>query len=106
MKKCLIIATALSTLSGCGLLSQPQGDQIQTLHYRCGTLPLTVKLNNSQQQVSLIMDGTPLTLKQQPAASGTRYSDGNYVFWSKGEGAFIERNDKIIVDDCQLQSGS
>ncbi|MFS2223100.1 MliC family protein [Pantoea sp. B65] len=106
MKKQLMVATALLTLSGCGLLSHSPQEQSKTLHYLCGTLPLTVRLNNSLQQVNLIMDGTPLTLKQQPSASGTRYSDGNYVFWSKGDGAFIERNDKIIVNDCQLQPAS
>jgi len=102
MKKKLMLAAALFTLSGCGLMSNSDSQQIETLHYTCGTMPLTVKLDNRQQQVSLIMDGKPLTLKQQVAASGTRYSDGNYVFWSKGNGAFIERNDKIIIDDCQL----
>lgn len=105
MKPLLIVAAAVLTLAGCGLISHGDRDEVKTLHYRCGTMPLTVKLNNSKQQVNLIMDGTPLTLTQQPAASGTRYSDGNYVFWSKGDGAFIERNDKIVVNDCQLQSG-
>lgn len=105
MKNTLMVA-ALFTLSGCGLMSHSEPQQVETLRYTCGTLPLTVKVDNSQEQVSLILDGKPLTLKQQIAASGARYSDGNYVFWSKGDGAFIERNDKIIIDDCKLQSGS
>lgn len=105
MKNTLMVA-ALFTLSGCGLMSHSEPQQVETLRYTCGTLPLTVKVDNSREQVSLILDGKPLTLKQQIAASGARYSDGNYVFWSKGDGAFIERNDKIIIDDCKLQSGS
>lgn len=99
-------AGALVALSGCSYFHSGPENATQTLHYTCGTLPLTVKLDNRQQQVSLIMDGKPLVLKQQIAASGTRYSDGQYTFWSKGNGAFIERNDRIIVDDCQLASGS
>ncbi|MCZ4058534.1 MliC family protein [Pantoea sp. LMR881] len=104
MLKGLTVAAAV-LLSGCSLMHKP-AEEPQTLHYRCGTLPLTVTLDNARQQVSFIMDGKPLTLKQTLSASGTRYSDGNYVFWSKGDGAFIERNDKIVVNDCELQSAN
>ncbi|MBE5251543.1 MliC family protein [Mixta mediterraneensis] len=101
MWKKLTVAAAL-LLSGCSLMHK-QGEQPKTtLHYRCGTMPLTVTLDTAQQQVSFIMDGKPLTLKQTVSASGSRYSDGNYVFWTKGNGAFIERNDKIVVNDCEL----
>jgi len=101
MLKGLTVAVAL-LLSGCSLMHK-QPPAPQTLHYRCGTLPLTVTLDEAQQQVSFIMDGQPLTLKQTVSASGTRYSDGHYAFWSKGNGAFIERNDKVVVNDCELQ---
>ncbi|WP_158782957.1 MliC family protein [Pantoea sp. BAV 3049] len=103
MKK-IVIASSLVLLSGCSMFhSEPE--KPKTLHYTCGTLPLTVIQDNSRQEVNLILDGNPLTLKQQEAASGTRYSDGNYVFWSKGDGAFIERNGKLIVNDCRLTAG-
>lgn len=104
MKKGLIVFATL-LLAGCNLMGK-KSEPTQTLHYRCGTLPLTVTLDNANQQVSFIMDGKPLTLKQSPSASGARYSDGNYVFWSKGNSAFIERNDKIVVNDCELQPDS
>lgn len=104
MMKKLTVAVAL-LLSGCGMMHK-QTEQPKVLRYTCGTLPLTVTQDNAQQQVSFIMDGEPLTLKQTISASGARYSDGNYVFWSKGNGAFIERNNKIVVNDCLLQSSS
>ncbi|OON40429.1 hypothetical protein BTJ39_08425 [Izhakiella australiensis] len=94
---------AAMLLAGCNSLQSASQDQQKTLHYTCGTLPLTVQLDNSQQQVKLILDGTPRVLKQTRAASGTRYADDTYVFWSKGDSAFVERNDKIIINDCQLQ---
>ncbi|WP_338563348.1 MliC family protein [Erwinia sp. E_sp_B04_7] len=97
----LFLLTTLALLSGCSYF-HPAPEQQKMLHYTCGTMPLTVSLDNARQEVNLILDGNPLTLKQQEAASGTRYSDGNYVFWSKGDGAFIERNDKIIINDCLL----
>ncbi|WP_313686590.1 MliC family protein [Pantoea sp.] len=102
MKKAIIIGGVL-LLSGCGLIPK-HAEQPQTLHYQCGTLPLTVTLDNPRQQVSFILDGKPLTLTQTVSASGTRYSDGTYVFWSKGNGAFVERNDKIVINDCELQN--
>lgn len=102
MKKAILVGGVL-LLSGCGLMHKP-AEEPQKLHYRCGTLPLTVTLDNPRQQVSFILDGKPLTLTQTVAASGTRYSDGTYVFWSKGNGAFIERNDKIVINDCELQN--
>jgi len=104
MKQGIILAAALM-LAGCGLMSK-QPEAPQTLHYRCGTLPLTVTLDNASEQVSFIMDGQPLTLKRAISASGARYSDGKYVFWSKGQSAFIERDDKVVVNDCELQPAS
>lgn len=86
-------------LAGCSLTGQSTSSA-QVLHYQCGTMPLTVTLDNPQQ-VRFILDGKALTLQQTVSASGARYSDGQYVFWSKGNSAFIERNDKIIVNDCQ-----
>ena len=50
-----------------------QQDEAQVLHYRCGTLPLTVTL--TQQQAQLVMNGQSLTLRQEASASGASYSD-------------------------------
>ncbi|QDY41815.1 MliC family protein [Candidatus Pantoea soli] len=102
MKK-LMMLTGAALLSGCGMLhSAPEAPQ--TLHYQCGTLPLTVTQDNARQQVSFILDGKPLTLTQTVSASGARYSDGTYVFWSKGNSAFVERHDKIVINDCELHN--
>ncbi|GLR09423.1 hypothetical protein COO59_04370 [Mixta theicola] len=100
MRKNLTLLPIL-LLAGCGLFGKRQQDE-QTLHYLCGTLPLTVKI--AQQQAHLIMDGQPLMLTEQVSASGVRYSDGTYSFWSRGDSAFIERNQRVIVNDCQLQT--
>jgi len=102
MKKIIMMLSSIALLSGCGMLHKPQ-ETPQQLRYQCGTLPLTVTQDNAKQQVSFILDGKPLTLTQTVAASGTRYNDGTYVFWSKGDGAFVERNDKIVINDCELQ---
>ncbi|PIJ51735.1 hypothetical protein BL250_04055 [Erwinia sp. OLTSP20] len=99
----IILWLAGALLAGCNSMHPQPLSQLSTLHYVCGTLPLTVTLDNHLQQVKLILDGTPQLLKATPAASGTRYANDTYVFWSKGNGAFVERNDKIVINDCQLQ---
>ncbi len=96
MKK-MLIAAGLLLLAGCSYVI-PQ--KSQTLHYQCGTTPLTVSLNGEESTVSFVMDGEQLKLKQVLAASGAKYSDGKYTFWSKGRNAFVERNDKVIMSDC------
>lgn len=102
MKKIVIVLGSVLALSGCGMLHQ-QAPAPQTFRYQCGSLPLTVTQDNAKQQVSFILDGKPLTLTQTVSASGARYSDGTYVFWSRGNGAFIERNEKIVINDCERQ---
>ncbi|MEA9391116.1 MliC family protein [Acerihabitans sp. TG2] len=86
-------------LTACGQFGR-QPPSVKTLHYQCGTLPLTVRQSLQPPQVSFILDGQQLTLHQQVSASGVRYSDGHYTFWSKGNNAFIEREGKIIINDC------
>jgi len=41
-------------------------------------------------------------LKQIPAASGAKYSDGKVVFWNKGRGAYIEIGGEVVYDGCHL----
>ncbi|WP_370640993.1 MULTISPECIES: MliC family protein [unclassified Pantoea] len=105
MKMILALLASATLLTGCSLLHKPAPGP-QTLRYQCGTLPLTVTQDNARQQVSFILDGKPLTLKESVSASGARYSDGTYVFWSKGDSAFVERNEKIVINDCQLQQAA
>ncbi|CAI1645940.1 MliC family protein [Serratia proteamaculans] len=98
MKKIIIAAGALA-LAGCSYVL-PQNSQ--TLHYQCGTTPLTVSLDGKESTVSMLMDGEQLKLKQVLAMSGAKYSDGKYTFWSKGQNAYLERNGKVIMSDCTL----
>ncbi|AHM74146.2 lysozyme inhibitor [Yersinia hibernica] len=90
--------SAVFMLSGCSLV-QPKSE---TLHYQCGTTKLKVMQDNKQDKVSLILDGKQLNLPQVRAASGAKYSDGRYTFWSKGNTAFVERDEKVIINDCVL----
>ncbi|MEH2921447.1 MliC family protein [Samsonia erythrinae] len=101
--KRLLMGTALILLSGCSYFGHQQ--TVETRHYQCGTMPLTVTLQQggkAPSQVSFLLDGERLILPQTVSASGVKYSNETYVFWSKGDRAFIQRGERVIVDDCRL----
>ena len=75
-----------------------------TLEYQCDEKPLTIHQNNDKQEVSFIFDNKNMVLKQGISASGVRYSDGIYVFWSKGNDATVYYQDRIVLNNCQLQT--
>ncbi|QTF08569.1 lysozyme inhibitor [Brenneria izadpanahii] len=102
--KPLLAGAVLILLSGCSYFGHQQS--VKTLSYQCGTMPLTVTLrqgNASSPQASFLLDGDRHALPQVVSASGEKYSDGTYTFWSKGNHAFIQRGERVIVDDCVLQ---
>lgn len=102
MNKIAVLLAGVA-LSACTVVEHKVPDTGNTLlHYSCGTTPLSVTLDKATSQVSLILDGIQLHLPQVKAASGTRYSDGRYTFWSKGNAALVQRGDDVIIDDCQL----
>ncbi len=106
MKRAIFCLTVLSVLATGACSRLHRGADVQVLHYQCGTTPLTVRQNNRLSQVNLILDGKRLTLPQVASASGVRYDNGHYVFWSKGNRAFIERDGRVIMDDCILSGES
>ncbi|HET7095944.1 MAG TPA: MliC family protein [Casimicrobiaceae bacterium] len=56
-----------------------------------------------KSRVELVLsDGRKLTLPQARSGSGARYANANesFVFWNKGDTAFIEENGKTTYDGC------
>ncbi len=97
MKKLLIIILPV-LLSGCSAFNQlVERMQTDTLEYQCDEKPLTVKLNNPRQEVSFVYDNQLLHLKQGISASGARYTDGIYVFWSKGDEATVGNDSNLLI---------
>lgn len=104
MKK-LLIAVIPLMLAGCSTYNQfMERMQTDTLEYQCDEKPLTVNLNNPRQEVSFVYDNKQLHLPQGLSASGARYTDGIYVFWSKGNEATVYKRDRIVLNNCQLQN--
>ena len=104
MKKLLLVCLPV-LLTGCSVYNQfVERMQTDTLEYRCEEKPLTVKLNKTRQVASFVYDTQLLNLKQGVSASGARYTDGIYVFWSKGDEATVYKRDRIVLNNCQLQN--
>ncbi|KAF1367581.1 MAG: C-type lysozyme inhibitor [Yokenella regensburgei] len=105
MKKKLLIAVIPFMLAGCSYYNQfVERMQTDKLEYQCDEKPLTVQLNNQRQEVSFIYDNQLQHLRQGLSASGARYTDGVYVFWSKGDSATVYKRDSIVLNNCQLQN--
>ncbi|WP_426444951.1 C-type lysozyme inhibitor [Siccibacter colletis] len=102
MKKLLVLLLP-ALLAGCSYYNTlVERMNTDTLEYQCDEKPLTVKLNTPRQEASVILDNEPRVLKQGLSASGARYTDGVYVFWSKGDSATVYKRDRIILNNCQL----
>ncbi|HBI10569.1 C-type lysozyme inhibitor [Franconibacter pulveris] len=104
MKKLLVVLLP-SLLAGCSYYNN-MVERMHTdkLEYQCDEKPLTVSLNNTRQEVSFIYNDKSLRLKQGLSASGARYTDGIYVFWSKGDTADVYEKDRVVLHNCQLQN--
>ncbi|MDR3571488.1 MAG: MliC family protein [Candidatus Pacebacteria bacterium] len=87
------------------------GKTIDATYLNASTATTT---GNSVQLV--LSDGRQMTLAQTLSADGARYSNGNpqiatgkpgaetFIFWSKGNGAFIEENGTTTFNNCVVQS--
>ncbi len=104
MKK-ILIACLPALLAGCSYYNQfVERMHTDTLEYQCEEKPLSVKLNKTRQEARFVYDDKLLTLEQGLSASGARYTDGVYVFWSKGDTATVYKRDRIVLNNCQLQN--
>lgn len=106
MKKLVLIILAGILLTGCETTRERIMDQRNspdTFLYLCRGVPLTVTVDRPLSQARILIDGRVRVLPQVMAASGAKYSDGTYVFWSKSDRAIVAKSNIIILDDCELQ---
>ena len=98
-----VVLTLSVILAACGsvpeqppMTPQPTG---QTLVYECGDYEFVVRTGPGE--VALYLPDDYRVLGQERAASGSRYSDGEVLFWSKGEEALLDLGGRRYVG-CQL----
>ena len=71
----------------------------KTLVYECTGIEFITRLGPGE--MALWLDDRYLVLSQVRAASGTRYEEGEVMFWSKGEEAMLEVGG-VRYSDCRL----
>ena len=65
--------------------------------------PIEAKFYNKTRSVTLVLsDGRKIELPQAISVSSVRYAnkDESFVFWNKGEMAFIDEKGKSTFEDC------
>jgi membrane-bound inhibitor of C-type lysozyme len=102
----------VSALNGCspGVLPArqigPPAARIVRATFVCGADRSlnAIFTNGPQPSVRLSLpDGRKMNLRQVVSASGARYANGDesFVFWNKGNMAFIEENGQRTYSDCK-----
>ncbi|RLQ20268.1 hypothetical protein DWB85_18555 [Seongchinamella sediminis] len=71
----------------------------RTLVYECTGIEFISRLGPGE--MALWLEDRYLVLSQVRAASGTRYEEGDVMFWSRGEEAMLEV-DGVRYSDCRL----
>jgi putative lipoprotein len=83
---------------------------METFSYTCdGGQKLVVYLREHNARVTY--KGKSYSMQQTASASGTRYSDGTTVWWSKENEGFLEEDSNLnappmIAKNCKLDEGS
>lgn len=89
----------LFILTGC---SSPKGISTQKFIYQCDEgKTLLVEFDTRGEMVMLTINRLWIYLPKVPSASGVKYSDGNSVFWMKGEVATIEIDQSNRFQNCR-----
>lgn len=108
----LVVAAAL-LLSACivGIEQAPvdtETDDASALievTYQCAADTTVVAVfNNENDAVSVTLPDETLELPHVQSGSGAKYSDGSTTFWTKGDEAFVQVDEEIVIADCQAQS--
>jgi membrane-bound inhibitor of C-type lysozyme len=91
-----------------GLCAPDSAGEVVLALFRCdaGRTVHAVFSNGPRSSVSLVLsDGRSLSLPQSRSASGARYAnaDQSFVFWNKGDTAFIEENGQPSYGGCRTR---
>jgi len=84
-------ATAPAPVAGENAPALPEG-LLRAYFWECDSgVSLVMQNLLEEESIGLVMHGEMRKLPQVVAASGVRYSDGDFTFWTKGETAMFQR---------------
>lgn len=91
-----------TSLTGDTQLSQNDSGLIAAVHYSCDADKAIAASYYDASVVLILSDGRDMTLPQTISADGMRYAnaDESFIFWSKGEGAFVDEGGAQTYSNC------
>jgi len=87
------------------VITDPNNIIINSVVFKC-TENKNIQAVFYKNRVELVLsDKRQMTLPQVISASGARYAntDESFVFWNKGDTAFVNESDKQTYSDCNLE---
>lgn len=91
----------LIALALCACAPRP-GEDVRAVAYRCDSGGVfSVRYDLRAGTAVLFIPNQTVTLRQAPAASGTRYSDGTFTLWTKGPEARVEFGQTPLYEGCR-----
>mgnify|MGYP001819895105 FL=1 len=107
----IMFALLAAALAGCTVAAtdsatSPSGDfqpdtrpMARTLVYECTGLEFITRVGPGE--MALWLEDRYVVLSQVRSASGTKYQEGDLIFWSKGDSAMLEVGG-VRYEDCRL----
>ncbi|MBN1105301.1 MAG: MliC family protein [Deltaproteobacteria bacterium] len=95
----LLMVVVFLCVTGCAPCRAPG---YKAVTFRCEEgKTLVVFFSESGEHAQILFpDGRELILHRAISGSGARYIDGKTTFWTKGQGAFLEVDGKVVIRDC------
>ena len=109
MKLAALFIMLLVLIVGC--LSDHTGSmRTRVTEYNCanGMTAHATYLTAAPDKYSVLIriDRSHYDLSMVPSASGEKYTDGQFTWWTKGSTAFLEVDGRLVLRDCLATSAS
>ena len=90
------------------IVEQPVNEVINNVTFNCASSKNIQAIFYKDKVDITLSDGRNMILPQVISASGARYSnaDDSFIFWNKGDGAFIEEGGKATFVECLIAGTS
>lgn len=88
------------------MAAAPTGTGPSSFSYGCGgEIRFVATIENGGESVRLLLPDTAVTLPHVVSASGARYGEGPYIYWSHGQEALLETPERTFTQCVSDEGG-